>query len=175
MVTNTPSRKTELEIKEDDVLITRWLDAPRELVFKAWTEPELLTRWYAPPGCSFHCETIDLREGGTFHTCIRNPQFHDCWCKGVYFEITPSTRLVFSMAVADENGNLVEPADAGMNPEWPRETTVTVTFDEQEGGTKLTLHQTVSESLAKMTGAYPSWLAMLDKLEVEVGSMSLQS
>lgn len=51
-----------------------------------------------------------------------------------------------------------------MDPDWPAETVVTVTFTEQHGKTSLTLHQTVDKSLAKRTGAYPSWLNMLDNL-----------
>ena len=72
------------------------------------------------------------------------------------------------MAVADEGGNLIEPTEAGMDPGWPRETVVTVTFSEQAGKTRLTLHQTVSEALARQTGAYPSWLQMFDRLDSEL-------
>ena len=78
-------------------------------------------------------------------------------------------RLVFTMAVADEQGRLIEPTGAGMDPDWPRETVVTVTFSELDGKTRLTLHQTVSEALARKTGAYPSWLQMFDRLESELG------
>jgi uncharacterized protein YndB with AHSA1/START domain len=155
---------------DQDILITRVFDAPRELVFQAWTDPEHLKRWYAPRGCTIHFAEIDLRQGGGFHSCIRNPAFHDCWCKGVYQEIIELERIVFTMAVADEKGNLIEPTEAGMDPDWPRETIVTVTFAEHEGRTKVTLHQTVPESLAKRTGAYPSWLDMLDRLAEDLAA-----
>ncbi|MFL6197166.1 MAG: SRPBCC domain-containing protein, partial [Thermoanaerobaculia bacterium] len=87
------------------------------------------------------------------------------WCTGVYREIVEPERIVYSLAAADENGDLAEPAEMGMDPDWPRETIVTVTFAELGAGTQLTLHQTVSEALAKRTGAHPSWLQMLDRLE----------
>jgi uncharacterized protein YndB with AHSA1/START domain len=147
-----------------EIIITRVFDAPRELVFEAWTNPEHLLQWFAPRGCTIHFAQLALQPGGGFHSCIRTPDFHDCWCQGSYHEIVPPERIVFSMAVADEKGNLVTPVDAGMAPEWPKETTVTVTFEDEAGKTRLTLHQTVSESLAKRTGAYPSWLQMLDRL-----------
>ncbi len=153
-----------------EVLITRVFDAPRELVYAAWTDPEHLQRWYAPRGCTIQFAAIDLRPGGTFHSCIRTPDGHDCWCKGVYREIVAPERIVFTMAIADEHGNLVGPIEAGMDPDWPRETTVTVTFAEQGAQTKLTLHQTVSEELAKRTGAHPSWLDMLDRLAEELAT-----
>lgn len=153
-----------------EVLITRVFDTPRDLVFQAWTDPEHLQRWYAPRGCTIHFAAIDLREGGAFHSCIRTPDGHDCWCKGVYREIVAPERIVFTMAIADEHGHLIGPAEAGMDPDWPRETTLTVTFAEHGGQTKLTLHQTVSEALAKRTGAHPSWLDMLDRLAEDLAA-----
>ena len=151
-----------------EVLITREFDAPRELVFQAWTDPAHLTRWYAPSGCSIEFRKIDVRPGGTFHSCIRTPDGHHCWCIGTYREVVAPERIVQTMVISDENGNSVEPTDAGMDPAWPRETILTVTFVEQEGRTKLTLRQTVGEELAKRTGAYPSWLNMLDRLAEEL-------
>jgi uncharacterized protein YndB with AHSA1/START domain len=150
--------------KEPFVLISREFDAPRELVYRAWTERDHLLRWFAPKGCTIAFRSLDVRAGGEFHSCIRTPDGHECWCKGVYREVIAPKRLVYTMAVADEHGNLVEPVEVGMDPDWPRETIVTITFDVFEGKTKLTLHQTVNEGLAKRTGAHPSWLEMLDNL-----------
>ncbi|WP_010584998.1 SRPBCC family protein [Schlesneria paludicola] len=150
------------------VVIERVFDAPRELVFQAWTDREHLANWYAPNGCTITFKTLEIRPGGVFHSCIRSPEGHECWCKGVYLEIEPPTRIVYSMSIADQDGNLAEPVDVGMDPEWPRETTVTVSFLEWGDKTRLTLHQTVREAIAKRTGAYPSWLQMLDRLVDEV-------
>jgi uncharacterized protein YndB with AHSA1/START domain len=147
------------------VVITRDFDAPREQVFRAWTDPAQLHRWFAPDGCAIEFAHIDVRPGGAFHSCVRTPDGHECWCVGEYREVVPPARLVYTMAVADAQGNHRDPADVGMDPAWPRETVLTVTFDEPAPGkTRLTLHQTVSESLAKRTGAHPSWLGMLDRL-----------
>ncbi len=146
------------------VLITRVFDAPRDLVFRAWTDPDHLVRWYSPTGCTISFRKLELHEGGNFHSCIRTPDGHDCWCKGVYREIVEPERIVFSMVISNEKGDSVEPSGVGMDADWPKETIVTVEFAEQEGRTTLTLHQTVSESLAKQTGAYPSWLDMFNRL-----------
>lgn len=157
--------KTNPQVTDDRmVFITRIFDAPRELVFKAWTDPDQLVRWFAPKDCTIHFSRIDIRPGGGFHSCISNPNFGDCWCRGVYHEIVAPERLIFTMGIADKQGNLVEPSTVGHDPAWPRETTLTVTFENYADKTKLTLHQTVSELLAKRTGAYPSWLQMLDRL-----------
>lgn len=149
---------------DGELLIVREFNAGREAVWRAWSDPEALKRWHAPHGCTILFTRFDFRVGGGFHSCIGNPSFGECWCVGVYREIRKPERIVYTMAIADQNGNVTEPAAAGHDPQWPAETTVTLTFEEHAGKTRLTLHQTVSESLAKRTGAHPSWLNMLDRL-----------
>lgn len=144
--------------------ITRDFDAPRSMVFEAWTDPQQLVRWYAPEGCQISFRQLDLRTGGRFHSCIHTPQGHECWCIGEYLEITAPERIVFTMVAANSKGEPVLPVDVGMHRDWPRECVVSVTFEDLAGRTRLSLHQTVDEALAKRTGAHPSWLAMLDRL-----------
>jgi uncharacterized protein YndB with AHSA1/START domain len=145
--------------------IERRFDAPRELVFDAWTRPEQLMRWYAPHGCTIQLVKLEARPGGRFHWCIHNPSFGDCWCVGVYQEMVRPERIVYTLATADSAGNQIEPAQAGHDPRWPRESLVTVTLTDVRGSTLLTLEQNVLESLAKHTGAHPSWLQMLERLD----------
>jgi len=147
------------------IRIERIFDAPRELVFDAWTKPEYLLRWFAPQGCTIHFEHIDVRPGGRFHSCIYNPSFGDCWCVGVYQEIVRAERIAFSLAIADSAGNEIDAAQGGHDPQWPRETLVRVMLEDLGGSTRLTLEQNALESLARKTGAYPSWLQMLDRLD----------
>jgi uncharacterized protein YndB with AHSA1/START domain len=146
------------------IRIERMFDAPRELVFDAWTQPEQLLQWYAPRGCTITLVKLDARAGGRFHWCIHNPSFGDCWCVGEYQEVVRPERIVYTLATADRAGNKIEPVQAGHDPRWPRETLVTVTLTDVRGSTRLTLEQNVSESLAKRTGAHPSWLQMLERL-----------
>ena len=147
------------------ILIEREFDAPRELVFAAWTNPEYLLAWFAPRGCTISYSHIDVRPGGRFHSRIQNPSFGDCWCVGEYLEVVAPERIVYSIAIADGKGNKIDPAQAGHHPDWPRETIVRVTLLDNHGTTKLTLEQNASVALAKQTGAYPSWLQMLDELD----------
>lgn len=147
-----------------EVLIVREFAAPRELVFDAWIDPEQLMRWYAPAECTIQFRALDPRPGGTFHSCIRTPTGKECWCRGVYRTVNRPVQIVFTMVVANERGEAVAPSAVGMDPDWPLETVVTVTFVPKGSRTVLTLHQTVSESLAKRTGAHPSWLQMFDRL-----------
>ena len=153
-----------MTLADREVLITRTFEAPRDLVFQAWTDPRHLPNWFAPPGCAIEFRSLDVRAGGSFHSCIRTPDGSECWCLGSYREVLAPKVLVFTMGVADSEGNLIDPLAAGMDPEWPRETLVTVLFEEADGITTVTLHHTVSEALAKRTGAHPSSLLMFDRL-----------
>jgi uncharacterized protein YndB with AHSA1/START domain len=156
----------------DEVFIERVFAAPRELVFRAWTDPKQLAAWFAPNGCTIEYRQLDVRTGGSFHSCIHTPDGKECWCIGVYREVVPPERIVMTMEIAGAEGNAIDAKAAGMDPEWPSETVVTITFAESPAGTKLTLHQSVSESLAKRTGAHPSWLQMLDRLAARLAARS---
>lgn len=147
-----------------EVHIVRTFQAPREIVFKAWTDPKQLGHWFAPRSCSLKIHQMDVRSNGTALTTITTNTGYECTCKTTYIEVTPPIRLVYIMNFCDLNGKFLEPQEVGADPEWPRETTVTVTFTEHDGKTEVVLHQTVSEVLAKRTGAYPSWLEMFDRL-----------
>lgn len=153
-------------VKNNEVFIEEIFNASPEKVFSAWADPEKLLKWYAPDGCTIRFKKIKIETGGHFHSCISNPQFGDCWTIGEYLEVSPNTKIVFTLINADEEGNPIDPADIGMHPGWPGETLVTVTFTEENGKTKLQLRQTVSQELAKKTGAYPSWLQMLSNMQM---------
>ncbi len=151
--------------KRNEVFIEEIIDAGVDKVFQAWTDPEKLMKWYAPTGCTIRFKELNIEKGGKFHSCISNPQYGDCWCMGEYREIIPNAKLVFTMVNAVANGRPVNPVDTGKNSDWPIETVVTITLIEYEGKTKLQLHQTASQELAKKTGAYPGWLQMLNNLQ----------
>jgi uncharacterized protein YndB with AHSA1/START domain len=155
-----------------EVHITRDFKAPRHLVFKAWSDAVGMTKWYAPNGCSIAFKHYEFRPGGRIHSCITTPDGHECWCIGDFREIREPERIVYTMAIGDKDGNAADPKLIGMDPEWPAETLVTVTLTESHGTTTLTLHQTVSEALAKRTGAHPSWLQMLDRLAGQLAAAS---
>lgn len=156
-----------------ELKISRTLNAPIDMVFNAWTDPAQLVKWHAPNGCTIHYEKLNIRVGGEFHSCVHVPDFKDCWCKGTYLEIEKNKRIVYTMCNCDENGNEIDPVDIGMDKDWPVHTQVTVEFTEVNGKTNITLYQTVSEALAKKTGAYPSWLQMLDILELNLTQKNL--
>jgi uncharacterized protein YndB with AHSA1/START domain len=119
-----------------ELVITRVFDAPRDLVFKAWTEAERLERWWGPKGVTLHVCAFDLRPGGVFHYRLRLPQGQDWWGKFAYRDIVVPERLVFVVSFTDEAGN---PTRHPLSPNWPLEVLTTVTFAEHEGGTALSM------------------------------------
>ncbi len=155
-----------MKTEEKQLLITHLFDAPREAVFRAWTDPELLNIWYAPDGCTVEFKSIHVVEQGTFHSCIHDPVHGECWITGVYREVVPPERLVFTMVLADGDGNAVTAMTAGKSDEWPEALVTTVLFEPIGNRTKVTVHQTVAEEEAKKTGAYQSWIKMLTKLQL---------
>jgi uncharacterized protein YndB with AHSA1/START domain len=146
------------------VRIEHAFDAPREDVFDAWVLRDRLEEWFAPDGCTLHIAHLDVREGGGYHWCIKNPSFGECWTIGSYLEVVRPERLVFTATIADANGIPRTSVSQGHDPAWPQHTTVCVTFRERAGRTIVMLEQDVTERLAKRTGAHPSWLQMLDRL-----------
>ncbi len=153
-------KENNVAISDNDTYISRIIDAPRELVFKVWTEAEHLKHWFAPRGCTIHFAKIDIREGGGFLSCIKNPNYPDCWCKGSYIEIKAPERIIYKLEMTNEKGDLVVPDN-----DWPQATVVTVSFMEMGRKTKFTLHQTVPEGIAKQKGAYQGWIDMFDILD----------
>jgi uncharacterized protein YndB with AHSA1/START domain len=153
-----------------EIIITRVLNAPRELVFKAWTESEHLMRWWAPKGCTTPFCKIDLRPGGKFHYCMRMPEGRDIWGIGVYREIVAPSLLVYTDSFADAQGNPVPPAHYGMSASHPAETFVTVTFEEHEGKTKLTLRHAIPVSVEEREGTEHGWIEMLDRLAEDLAN-----
>jgi uncharacterized protein YndB with AHSA1/START domain len=152
------------EAPAHELVITRIFDAPRELVWKAWTDPEQMKRWWGPKEFSSPACTMDVRVGGSYHFCMRSPQGQDFWSTGVYREIVPPLRLVYSDNFADEKGNIVPASYYGVPGDWPEETVVTVTLEEFEGKTKMTLRHVGIPAgfMREMTGA--GWNGSFDKL-----------
>ncbi|MGC1779229.1 MAG: SRPBCC domain-containing protein [Xanthobacteraceae bacterium] len=125
------------EADRTDFVITRLFAAPRDLVWKCFTEPERMKTWLGPKGSTMVASTMDLRVGGTYHGAMRDESGRVMWAKFIYREIAAPQRLVWVHSFSDEAGGLTRHP---MIPTWPRELLTTVMFEEAEGGkTKLRL------------------------------------
>jgi uncharacterized protein YndB with AHSA1/START domain len=116
--------------------ITRTFDAPREVVWKAWTEVERLKHWWGPKGFKTTSAKLDLRAGGIFHYGMRSPDGQVVWGKFIYREIAAPERLVFVVSFSDEKGGITRHP---MSPNWPMEILSTITFAERDGKTDVTV------------------------------------
>jgi uncharacterized protein YndB with AHSA1/START domain len=125
--------------RQAGLMITRIFAAPPSLVFRSWTNPKYLASWWGPKGFTAPLCNIDLRIGGKYHFCMRSPDGKDYYSTGVYREIVNPKRIVCTDSFADEKGNIVPATHYGMKGDFPLEMLVTVTFEEFEGKTKLTL------------------------------------
>jgi uncharacterized protein YndB with AHSA1/START domain len=158
---------TEIKNKEE-LTITRIFDAPRELLWKAWTEPEYFKKWWGPKNFTAPVVRNELRVGGKYVYCMRGPDGKDYWGTGVYREIVPLARIVCTDSFADEKGNIVPASHYGMPGDWPLELLVTVTFEELGDRTKMTLkHEGLPAGpMLEMTSA--GWNESFDKLAESV-------
>lgn len=123
----------------NEFVISRVFDAPQELVWKAWTEPDRLMQWFGPKGVKMPACKMDFRPGGTFHYCMLAPDGHEMWGKWVFREIEAPARLVLVSSFSDADGGLTRHP---MNPQWPLETLSTTTFEAQGDKTLLTIQWT---------------------------------
>jgi uncharacterized protein YndB with AHSA1/START domain len=140
-----------------EVVITRILDAPRALVFAAWTDPAQVAQWWSPYGFTNPVCEVDARPGGAFLVHMRGPDGVVYPDKGVFQEVVAPERLVFtSSAMEDETGN----------PQL--EAITTVTFEEHDGKTKLTVQSVVVKATPAVAGALAGmevgWSQSLAKL-----------
>lgn len=149
--------------KGGELVINRVFDAPRERVWKAWTEPERFMRWWGPRGFTSPACEIDLRVGGKYLACMRSPEGQEVWSTGVYRELVPRAKIVYADSFSDAKGNAVPASHYGIPGEWPSELLVTVTFEDVGGKTKMTLrHDGIPPEM--MGDCETGWSESFDKL-----------
>lgn len=125
-------------IQQQDFFISRTFNAPRSLVWKAWTEAERLAQWWGPMGCRLIVEKLDFRPGGLFVYAMEfQPGQEMWWGRFAYREIDAPGQLVFTSAFSNASGAVVR---APFSATWPLEVLNVLTLTERDGKTLLTLH-----------------------------------
>jgi uncharacterized protein YndB with AHSA1/START domain len=132
--------------------ITRVFDAPRELVFKVWTNPDTMLGWWGP---KLHPATqmqMDVRPGGKWRGCLTGVEDgRALWQHGVFKEVNPHDRLAFTFVWEEEGERGIE-------------TLVTIRFTDENGRTRMDFHQTPFQSVAEREGHQGGWSSMFDRL-----------
>jgi uncharacterized protein YndB with AHSA1/START domain len=155
------------------MVVTRIFDAPRELVWKAWTEPKYVMQWWGPKGFTAPVCKIDFRVGGKFLFCMRTPDGYEGWNGGEYHEIVPHEKIVFSMYFADSKGNRIEPEHDGVQHEAIEDVHDMVLFEDMGNGkTKLTYIGNETMQNAIETGQLEGWKETLDKVAAVVAGLA---
>ena len=165
---------TENTVNEiERMVVTRVFDAPRELVWKAWTDPKYVMQWWGPKGFSCPACEIDFRVGGKFRYCMRTPDGQEGWNAGEYHEIVPQEKIVYSMYFSDSKGNKVEPAHYGIEHEAIDGAYDVITFEDfGNGQTKLTFIGNEPMESAKNSGQVEGWNQILDKVAEVVAALA---
>lgn len=153
-----------MEKSANELEIVRVFNAPRELVWKAWTEPERLMQWWGPKTYTAPVWKMDFREGGTYLYCMKSAEGQEFWGTGTYKEIIPNEKIVWTDSFADADGNKVNAQSLGFPDTWPDELLVTILFEDVDGKTRMTLrHAGIPEGeMSDMTSA--GWNESFDKL-----------
>ena len=150
--------------RDRDLVLTRLVPAPRDRLYRAWTEPELLKRWFAPLPYTTPVAELDVRVGGASLVVMRGPDGVEMPNRGVYLEVVPNARLVFTDAYT-----------AAWVPSAKPFMTVILTFADEAGGTRYTArarHWTAADRDAhEAMGFHEGWGLCADQLASLVASL----
>ena len=145
---------------DNELLIVRTFDAPPAVVFALWSQAEHMKRWMGPKNFTCPHATIDFRVGGAYRGMIKSAEHGENWFGGVYREIVPDQRIVFTFAWDNEGPS------AGI------ETLVTITFEERNGKTVQTFHQKPFLTIQSRDGHVSGWTSAFDKLAISTSVMA---
>lgn len=167
----TPSPNFSAPVADDEFFIARLIDAPRELVFQAWTEPRHLTRWWGPAGFDNPVCEMDARPGGAFRITMRGPDGTDYPITGEIKTFSPPALLVMTLDCREHPAawhDMIDPSRTTDNPAGIM--LQTVSFEEVDGKTRLTIRTraasaAILEAMRKI-GINAGWTSSLDRLEV---------
>ena len=164
------TKKEAAMTTEKEVRISRFFNADRGLVWRFWTEPDLAMLWWGPKGYTAPVAKIDLKVGGKYVLDMRSPEGKDFWSTGTYNVIEKPQRLQMTDSFADEKGNVVPATYYGMAENFPLAMIVTITFAEENGGTRMILQYEGSDALGEgdRKGMTQGWNEQFDKLEAEL-------
>jgi uncharacterized protein YndB with AHSA1/START domain len=163
---------TDTKRSQDAVVIERSFDAPADLIWQMWTDPEHLKEWFGPAGATIPVAKLDARVGGSRLVCmeVQTPAGRiSMWFAGEYLQVVANQLLVYTEFISDENGNLVSPSEMGMSDGHPTTTEVRVELKQLDGVTTMVMtHAGIPSDSPGAAG----WTMALDKLAARVAITS---
>jgi uncharacterized protein YndB with AHSA1/START domain len=157
---------------QDAVRIERSFDAPVEVIWQMWTDPEHYAAWYGPDGATIPVAQMDVRVGGTrlVSMAMQTPGGPmQMWFTGEYREVVDNERLVYTESMSDENGNVLSAADMGMPAGHPTTTEVRVELEDVGGRTKMVM---IHAGIPAQSPGAAGWAMAFDKLTAHVEALS---
>ena len=121
---------------QGEFVISRIFSAPREMVWRSWTDREQLMQWFGPQGCTISHAALDLHVGGIFHYAMQAPDGNEMWGKWTFREIVAPEKLVLINSFSDAQGGITRHP---MSATWPLQMLSTTTFEAQGDKTRLTI------------------------------------
>lgn len=159
-----PPQTEQAPLAERELMLTRLIDAPRQKIFRAWTDPALLVQWFTPAPWTTSLAELDVRPGGTSLVVMRGPDGAEFANRGVYLEVVPNERLVFTDAYTTAWESASKPF-----------MTVILTLEEEGGKTRYTArvrHWTVADREAhEQRGFHAGWGRATDQLAALVARL----
>jgi len=155
---------TTEQAERRELVVARSFNAPREQVWEAFTDPAMVKRWWGPKGFTAPVIESEPKAGGRYLYCMRSPEGKDYWSAGWFKEFSPPERLVAIDSFADREGNIVPASTYGLSGDWPLETEMTITFEEEDGGTRLTMRERDVPGGPDRDASIQGWNESMDKL-----------
>jgi uncharacterized protein YndB with AHSA1/START domain len=159
---------TTNKMPKHDIVITRIVDAPLDMVWKAWTEPVHVMRWWGPQDYTSPSAKIDLREGGRYIFAMQAPENQGGgvhYTAGQYLQIKPLEYLEFTQGLTDADGNPIDPVSVGMPPDFPPQLRTTIQFRALGEMTELVITEYSWTPGTMMVFSFAGMHQSLDKLQ----------
>ena len=153
-----------LKKTQKTILVERVFNAPPEKLWKIWTDPELITKWWSPKNFTSPVIKNHFEVGGIYLFSMKSPQGKVSWNTGKYVEIIPNQKIISIMSFSDEKGTPVEASYYHIPGDWPKEIIVTVEFIALEGKTKIKV-QEMGIPMVMYIFAKMGWEQQFDKIE----------
>jgi uncharacterized protein YndB with AHSA1/START domain len=149
------------------MFIDRTIHAPRELVWRAWTESDRLKIWSGPKSYTTPVFDMDPRVGGRYFNCMKSGDGQEIYSTGTILEMVTNEKLVLTDSFADDQGNIVSASYYGMEAGFPLVNQVTVKLADAGGQTKLTIKYVAASPISEehLTGMRQGWNESIDKLD----------
>jgi uncharacterized protein YndB with AHSA1/START domain len=154
----------ETPVATKELVISKVFDASPDILWTAWTSPEMIRCWWGPKMFTAPYASIDLKVGGKYLLDMRGPDGKDYWSTGTYKEIVPMKKLVLADSFADAKGNIVPASYYGMKGNFPMASEITITFEKLNGKTRMTARYP-SFPADSYDGAKEGWSQQFEKLE----------